>query len=38
LKETLGLHQEILSRIVRRLAIHGIVAKVDGRYQGRCGQ
>ena len=38
LKEASGLHQEVLSRIVRRLTIHGVAAKVDGRYQGRCGQ
>ena len=38
LKLEVGLHQEILSRIVRRLTIHGLIAKVDGRYQGRCGQ
>ncbi len=38
LKEQLGMHQEILSRVVRRLAIHGVVAKVNGRYQGKCGQ
>jgi DNA-binding HxlR family transcriptional regulator len=33
-----GLHQEILSRIVRRLTIYGLVAKVEGKYQGRCGE
>jgi len=38
LKLAVGLHQEILSRIVRRLTIHGLVAKVGGKYQGRCGQ
>jgi DNA-binding HxlR family transcriptional regulator len=38
LKLALGLHQEILSRIVRRLTIHGLAAKVDGKYQGRCGR
>jgi len=38
LKQAEGLHQEILSRIVRRLTIHGLVAKVEGKYQGRCGE
>jgi DNA-binding HxlR family transcriptional regulator len=38
LKQALGLHQEILSRIVRRLTVHGLVAKVEGKYQGRCGE
>jgi DNA-binding HxlR family transcriptional regulator len=38
LKESLGLHQEVLSRVVRRLTVHGLVAKVEGKYQGRCGQ
>jgi DNA-binding HxlR family transcriptional regulator len=37
LRHSSGLHQEILSRIVRRLTIHGLVAKVEGKYQGRCG-
>ena len=36
LRESTNLHQEIVSRAVRRLAIHGLVRKVDGRYQGRC--
>ncbi len=36
LKQTTNLHQEIVSRAVRRLAIHGLVRKVDGRYQGNC--
>jgi DNA-binding HxlR family transcriptional regulator len=38
LKDSLGLHQEILSRIVRRLTTHGVIAKVDRKYQGKCGQ
>ena len=38
LKQAVGLHQEILSRIVRRLTVHGLVAKVEGKYQGRCGE
>jgi DNA-binding HxlR family transcriptional regulator len=38
LRKELALHQEILSRIVRRLTVHGLVAKVGGRYRGRCGR
>jgi DNA-binding HxlR family transcriptional regulator len=38
LRMAVDLHQEILSRIVRRLTIHGLVAKVGGRYQGNCFQ
>jgi DNA-binding MarR family transcriptional regulator len=37
LRESTNLHQEILSRIIRRLSVHGLVRKVDGRYEGRCG-
>ena len=36
LKQTTGLHQEILSRIVRRLSVYGLVRKVDGKYEGEC--
>jgi DNA-binding HxlR family transcriptional regulator len=36
LKRSSDLHQEILSRVVRRLVIHGLVQKVDGKYQGNC--
>jgi amino-acid N-acetyltransferase len=32
LKRYTELHQEILSRIVRRLVIHGVVKKEEGRY------
>ena len=35
-KESTNLHQEIVSRVVRRLAIHGLVTKVDGKYKGEC--
>ena len=34
LKDSTELHQEILSRIVRRLVIHGVVKKEEGRYKG----
>lgn len=36
LKESTNLHQEILSRVVRRLTVHGLVKKVDGKYKGQC--
>ncbi len=38
LKDSTNLHQEILSRIIHRLVIHGVVRKADGRYKGECGQ
>jgi DNA-binding HxlR family transcriptional regulator len=38
LRESTGLHQEIVSRIVRRLLIHGLIRKADGRYIGECSQ
>lgn len=37
LKESTNFHQEILSRIVHRLTVHGLVRKVNGRYEGLCG-
>jgi DNA-binding IclR family transcriptional regulator len=38
LKEATSLHQEIVSRIVRRLVVHGLVRKTDEGYLGECGQ
>ena len=39
LRESTSLHQEIVSRTVRRLMIYGLVRKVDdGRYKGQCSQ
>lgn len=38
LREKTQLHQEVVSRIVRRLAIHGLVEKTDSGYLGKCGQ
>lgn len=38
LKEATAFHQEIVSRIVRRLVVHGLVAKTDDGYSGKCGQ
>ena len=36
LRDSTNLHQEIVSRVVRRLSIYGLVSKVDGKYQGKC--
>jgi DNA-binding IclR family transcriptional regulator len=38
LKEATALHQELVSRIVRRLTVHGLVEKTDAGYLGKCGQ
>jgi DNA-binding HxlR family transcriptional regulator len=39
LKASTSLHQEVLSRAVRRLIIHGLIRKeTDGRYKGECSQ
>jgi len=35
IKERSGLHQEVLSRILRRLSIYGALEKVDGKYRRR---
>ena len=35
IKERLGLHQEVLSRILRRLSVYGAVEKAEGRYRRR---
>lgn len=37
LKRTLGYHQEVVSRILKRLVNHGAVEKVRGKYR-RAGQ
>jgi len=37
IKESLGFHQEIVSRILKRLVNYGAVKKVEGRYR-RVGQ
>ena len=37
IKENLGFHQEIVSRILKRLVNYGAVRKVEGRYR-RVGQ
>jgi DNA-binding HxlR family transcriptional regulator len=37
LKRASGFHQEVLSRILRRLVNYGAVRKAEGRYQ-RAGQ
>ena len=36
LKQRVGYHQEIVSRILRRLMNHGAIQKVEGRYQPVC--
>jgi predicted transcriptional regulator len=33
LKDKLGYHQEVVSRILRRLMNHGAIEKVSGRYR-----
>ena len=38
LKTSTRLHQEVVSRIVRRLVIHGLVSKADGKYKGNCSR
>ncbi|MDG6915035.1 MAG: MarR family transcriptional regulator [Nitrososphaerota archaeon] len=38
LKQSTNLHQELVSRIVKRLQVHGLVSKVEGRYSGRCSR
>ncbi len=35
-RELTNLHQEIASRVIRRLTIHGLVTKVGGKYRGNC--
>lgn len=35
-RESSDLHQEVVSRIVRRLVIHGLVSKDSGKYKGNC--
>ncbi len=37
-RDATNLHQEIVSRVVRRLVIHGLVVKTDGKYKGECSQ
>ena len=37
LKRSLGYHQEVVSRILRRLVNHGAIVKIRGKYE-RAGQ
>ena len=37
-KRSVGLHQELVSRILRRLTTHGAIEKVHGKYRRRVGQ
>jgi hypothetical protein len=36
LKEVSNLHQEVVSRILRRLVVHGLVTKTERTYKGNC--
>lgn len=38
IKKLVGLHQEILSRVLRRLQKHGAIEKTDGGYRCKGGQ
>jgi DNA-binding IclR family transcriptional regulator len=38
LKERADLHQEVLSRVIRRLTVHGLVEKTGGRYSCKRSQ
>ncbi|HXW36345.1 MAG TPA: hypothetical protein VEJ36_00330 [Nitrososphaerales archaeon] len=38
LKSSTQLHQEILSRILRRLVLHGLARRTDRGYSCGCGQ
>ena len=38
LKRTLGFHQEVVSRILKRLVNHRAIEKVSGKYRRRTGQ
>lgn len=37
-KRSVGLHQELVSRILRRLATYGAIEKVQGKYRRRVSQ
>jgi len=37
-KRSVGLHQELVSRILRRLTTHGAIEKVEGKYRRRSSQ
>lgn len=37
-KRTVGLHQELVSRILRRLTVYGAIEKVQGKYRRKDGQ
>jgi DNA-binding IclR family transcriptional regulator len=37
-RRSVGLHQEIVARILRRLVNHGALEKVDGKYRAKCSQ
>lgn len=37
-KRSVGLHQELVSRILRRLTTYGAIEKVQGKYRRKPGQ
>jgi len=37
-KKSVGLHQELVSRILRRLTTYGAIEKVQGKYRRKGGQ
>lgn len=38
IRRTVGLHQELVSRILKRLVNYGVVEKSDGKYTRKSGQ
>jgi len=37
-KRSVGLHQELVSRILRRLTTYGVIEKVQGKYRRKASQ
>lgn len=37
-RKSVGLHQELVSRILKRLTIYGAIEKVQGKYKPKAGQ
>jgi len=37
-KRSVGLHQELVSRILRRLTTYGAIERFEGKYRRRAGQ
>jgi predicted transcriptional regulator len=38
IKKTVGYHQEIVSRILRRLVTYGVIERASGKYRRKVGQ